>query len=343
MYKTGIACLNLASKIDSMRAVLLIICVVFLVSCTRQTCRESVQPKPVSLEVERLEQELFESNSSKDIEAFLKGHSDFAQFFLHSDQYPADSILANRMFGLIQNPSIDTLYQESVTAFKNFDQVVKTLEDGLGRLKVYYPSAPTPKIQTAVTGLYNDLFISNEHIMIGMDFFIGKNASYKPQQIPDYILSRYTTEHLSASILQFISSQFIATSRGDAMLAEMIDYGKSYYLLSKILPCTPERILIGYTQKEWEDVFENDKIIWANFVQNEWLYETDHTMKQRFLGERPNVYEIGEKCPGRIGRWLGWQIVNAYAEKTGATVQQIMAETDFNKIFTESKYKPSSS
>lgn len=319
------------------------ISVVFLVSCTRQTCRDSVEPEAIVLKVERLEQELFQSESSRDVEGFLKNNPDFAQLFLHSDQYPADSILANRMFSLIRNPSIDTLYQESRSAFENFDEVVGTLEDALGRLKVYYPKAPSPVVQTCVTGLYNDLFISNEHIMIGMDFFIGESASYKPQQIPDYILSRYTTDHLAASIVQFISSQFIATSRGDAMLAEMIDYGKSYYLLSKILPCTPERILIGYTHEEWQDVFKNDKIIWANFVQNEWLYETDHTMKQRFLGERPNVYEIGDKCPGRIGRWLGWQIVNAYAEKSGATVQQIMAETDYNKIFTESKYKPSGS
>ncbi|WP_436514635.1 gliding motility lipoprotein GldB [Ekhidna sp. To15] len=326
-----------------MRVVLLMICVVFFASCASEPCRDSVQPESIVLEVDRLEQELFSRKSVEEVEGFLESHPDFAKFFLHSDQYPTNTILAERMFGLIQNPSIDTLYQESVEAFKNFDEVVNTLEEGLGRLKTYYPQTPSPRVQTAVTGLYNDLFISNEHIMIGMDFFIGEGASYKPQQIPNYILARYTTQHLAASILQFVSSQYIQTGRGDQMLSEMIDYGKSYYLLSKILPCTPERILIGYTEDEWEDVFENDQIIWANFVQNEWLYETNHTVKQKFLGERPNVYEIGDKCPGRIGRWLGWQIVNAYAEKTGASVTEIMAETDLNKLFTQSGYKPSGS
>ncbi|MEO9868999.1 gliding motility lipoprotein GldB [Ekhidna sp.] len=324
-----------------MRVVLLIICVVFLSSCNTESCRDSVEPLDVMLEVERLEQELFKSSSADEVEKFLEYHVDFAQFFLHSDQYPSNDILAKSIFDLIQNPSIDTLYEESSQAFKDFNEVVASLEEGLGRLKVYYPQTPSPMVQTAVTGLYNDLFISNEHIMIGMDFFIGKNASYKPQQIPDYILSRYTTDHLAASILQFISSQYIATSLGDAMLNEMIDYGKSYYLLSKILPCTPERILIGYTEEEWKDVFDNDAIIWANFVENELLYETSHKKKQKFLGERPNVYEIGEKCPGRIGRWVGWQIVNSYAKKTGATLEQIMSEQDANKLFTQSGYKPS--
>lgn len=326
-----------------MRAVHLMICVVFLAACSNEACRESVSPETVVLEVDRLEKELFESESPEDVESFLDSHVDFAKFFLHSDQYPSNSVLANQMFRLISNPSIDTLYRESVDAFQDFDEVVQTLEEGLGRLKVYYPQTQSPRVQTVVTGLYNDLFISNDHIMIGMDFFIGENASYKPQQIPNYILQRYTTEHLAASILQFVSSQYISTSRGDEMLAEMIDYGKSYYLLSKILPCTPERILIGYSEEEWNDVFENDKIIWANFVQNEWLYETNHTVKQKFLGERPNVYEIGDKCPGRIGRWLGWQIVNAYAEKTGASVTDIMAETDLNMLFSKSGYKPSGS
>jgi len=120
----------------------------------------------------------------------------------------------------------------------------------------------------------------------------------------------------------------------------MIDHGKSYYLLSKLLPCTSENILIGYTEEEWKESFENDAIIWANFVENKLLYETNHQMKQKFLGERPNVYEIGEKCPGRIGRWLGWQIVKSYVDQTGVSVQGLMNETDANKLFSASKYKP---
>ncbi|MFK7954351.1 MAG: gliding motility lipoprotein GldB [Ekhidna sp.] len=323
-----------------MRAVILILLVLFLSACGRETCRESVEPLKVVLEVERLENELFAAKSQTDVEDFLSNHPDFAQFFLHSDQYPADSVLAQKIFTLIKNPAIDTLYQEAMDAFPNFENIVSNLESSLGRLKVYYPQTPSPKVQTAVTGLYNDMFITNEHVMIGLDFFIGQNASFKPQQIPNYILRRYSPEHLSASIMQFISSQYILPGKGDAMLTEMIDYGKSYYLLSKIMPCTPASILIGYTDEEWSDIFENEEIIWANFVQNELLYETNHGTKQKFLGERPNVYEIGEKCPGRIGRWLGWQIVNAYVDRTGISVEDLMKETDHTQIFRQSGYKP---
>ena len=176
--------------------------------------------------------------------------------------------------------------------------------------------------------------------MIGMDFFVGEGATYKPLDIPNYILRRYNSEHLPAIIMKFISSQYVKPGKGESMLAEMIDFGKTYYLLDKIMPCTPQRVLIGYTEQEWEESFEFESIIWANFVENEILYETNHLIKQKFLAERPNVYEIGDRCPGRIGAWLGWQIVNAYMEKSDISIQELLNETDHNKIFTQSGYKP---
>ena len=333
--------LHFSPKIASMRATCLIISLIFLASCNKQPCRQTVEPQKITLEVERLERELFQSTSAEEVEGFLEKHNDFSLFFLHADQYPPDS-MANTLFRLIHDPSIDTLYREAVDAFQHFDMLVQNVEDGLGRLKVFFPETPSPKIQTIVTGLYNDLFISNKHIMIGMDFFIGKEATFQPQQIPNYILRRYNTEHLPANILQFISGQYITTTKGEAMLSEMINYGKSYYLLSKILPCTPEHVLIGYTEEEWNTSFEHDEIIWANFVENKLIYETNHHIKKKFLGDRPNVHEIGDKCPGRIGQWLGWQIINAYAEKSGVSVRQLMSETDANKIFNQSGYKPTS-
>ena len=324
-----------------MPRVLFIGLLLFVLSCNDEICRDSVTPKSIELEVQRIDSELFQSSSVQEIENVLNRHDSFARLFLDADEYPSREILADRMFQLLQNPSIDTLYNESVEAFLNIDELILTIQEALGRLQVFFPNAPTPVLQTAVTGLYKDLVITNEQIIIGMDFFIGRNASYPPQQIPDYILKRYTVEHLPANIMQFISSQFIRQSAGETMLAEMIDHGKSYFLLSKLLPCTPENILMGYTQEEWKDSFENDATIWASFIENELLYETNHQMKQKFLGERPNVYEIGEKCPGRIGRWLGWQIVKSYVDQTGAGVEDLMAEQDANLIFRRSEYKPS--
>lgn len=325
-----------------MRGVVLLILVVFFSACSRESCRESIDPVSVNLKVERLEKDLFSTNSPEEIVSFLDANQAFASYFLDGRPSSSKDAVAQQIHQLVSNPSIDTLYNESVKSFEKAKNVISEIESGYGRLKAFYPQTQIPKVQTVVTGLAEggDLLITNEHLIIGLDFFIGAEASFKPINIPNYILRRYNMQHLPSIVLQFVSSQYVAPGKGEAMLTEMIDFGKAYYLLSKVLPCTPERILIGYTEEEWNDVFQNDEIIWANFVQKEWLYETNHSIKQKFLGERPNVYEIGDKCPGRIGAWLGWQIVNAYMKNTDTSLQQLMSETDHNKIFGASGYKP---
>ena len=64
-------------------------------------------------------------------------------------------------------------------------------------------------------------------------------------------------------------------------------------------------------------------------------------MKNKFIGESPNVYEISEKCPGRIGAWLGWEIVKKYMDKNPeVSIVDLMNDTDAHRIFQMSGYKP---
>jgi hypothetical protein len=58
------------------------------------------------------------------------------------------------------------------------------------------------------------------------------------------------------------------------------------------------------------------------------------------MGERPYVAEINAKIPGRIGRWMGWQIVENFAEKTDASLPEVMGTRDVQEIFTQARYKP---
>jgi gliding motility-associated lipoprotein GldB len=316
---------------------------VLLLACNEDKCRESsVQSDPAKLDIERLEKVLFKAKSADQVEAIFRNNPGFAIGFLDSDQYPSNAIVAQRFFNLINNPSIDTLYQEVEAEYNNFDRIENQIAGAFGKLQKIYPQTTVPKIQTVVTGLYRDISFSDSLIVIGLDHFLGENAKYKPLDVPDYIYKRYSKQHMSSIIMSFIAGQFNKSNLEDkTMLAEMIDYGKTYYMVSELLPCIPENIIIGYTDKEWSDSKANDDIIWANIIENELLYEVNHTKKNKFMGERPNVFEIGEDCPGRIGRWVGWQIVNAYMKQNPqTTIQELMDMTNAQTIFEKSKYKP---
>jgi uncharacterized protein YjaZ len=49
--------------------------------------------------------------------------------------------------------------------------------------------------------------------------------------------------------------------------------------------------------------------------------------------------EIDRESPGRIGQWLGWQIVKSYMENNDVTLDQLL-KTEPTVIFNKSKYKP---
>jgi uncharacterized protein YjaZ len=64
-------------------------------------------------------------------------------------------------------------------------------------------------------------------------------------------------------------------------------------------------------------------------------------IKQKYLSERPKTVEVGEECPGRIAQWVGWEIVKKYmATHPDVSLSDLMKNTDAEKIFRESKYKP---
>ncbi len=325
-----------------MRALGLMILIVLLIeSCGQEKCRDVAPLETmVDIEIIRTEHELFASKSVEEVIAYLKKYPKLTTYFWHGYDYPNDSILASRIFPQIQHPSVDTVYQESIQAFEKMDEVEEELKEAFGRLKQIYPESKTPKVYSAVSVFYNDLFISDSLIVVGLDHFIGKDATYAPQDIPGYILKRYNKEHMASMIMQFVSGHYVRAGNKQTLLSDMIDFGKTYYLNSRLMPCTPDSILIGFTPQQMKDVGANREVIWANFVENQLLYDTDHFIKKKFLSERPNVYEIGENCPGRIGAWIGWEIVESYMANNEVSIIDLMNDTDHHKIFELSGYKP---
>jgi hypothetical protein len=295
----------------------------------------------VSIQVERIDRELFETKDNTEVLTFLEQNEEMAQGFLFSHEYPDLKILADRLYGVINDRFIDTLYNESIAQYKEHETGVSDdFNEAFSRLKALYPELKTPRVQTMVSGLYNDLYISNDLIVIGIDYYIGETASFKPVDLPDYILQRYQYEYLVPSILGFYVDPLIKPAKQSTLLSEMITYGKIYYLISQLLPCVSPYQIMGYSSEVMDDVLANQEIIWANFIENQWLYETNEFTKKKFIGERPNVYEIGEKCPGRIGAWLGWQIVSGYVDNNEVSVKELLLQDDHHMIFTKSKYKP---
>ncbi len=263
--------------------------------------------------------------------------------FFARKNYPSDSVFINQLFERFVHPSLDTLLMETKKTFGDGHALKEEFRIAFANMKYYYPDFQVPRVETVITGLLegNDLFVSDTLIIVGLDYYLGKKGKYRPKMY-EYMLRRYQKNFIipSTLLLYGIDSKYNHVNLSDrTVLGEMIAYGKAYYFAKRMLPCSPDSVFIGYTSKEIEGAKVNQDMIWKRLVDDEALFSTSQQMKQRFIAERPKTYEVGNECPGRIGTWVGWQIVNEYMrQNTQTTLSDLMKMTDAQKIFKGSKY-----
>lgn len=293
---------------------------------------------------EFLEDSLPAITTKEELVQFLTKHPDTRDYFFNRQAYANDSVFINRLFSRFSNPYLDTLLQETHKVFGTGEFIKQNFTEAYTNLKYYYPDFQPPRIQTLISGLETDLFATDSAIYIGLDYFLGSGAPYRPNNMYEYMLRRYTRDFIvpSVMLLTGVDSRFNRTNEEDkTVLAEMIAYGKAYYFAKRMLPCVPDTLLIGYTTQEWEGSVAYEHLIWSRLVQDEVLFSTSHLVKQRYISERPKTVEVGADCPGRIGQWVGWRIVEKYmAENPDITLPQLMNNADAPGIFKASGYKP---
>lgn len=295
------------------------------------------------VQIENLQDALIKPKSEEELSYFLDRHPVLRDYFLRKLEYPNQEFFIKEQFSKFNNPHIDTLYQEVKSTFGDLSELKEEFTRAFMHIKYYYPDFVPPKIQTAISGFDTDLIVSDTLIIIGLDYYLRPDAKYRPRQMYDYMLRRYQPEYIvpSTILLMGISAQYNRVDeRNNTILADMIAYGKSFYFTKHMMPCVPDSILIWYTTEEIEGAKYNEDKIWKHFIDNQLLYQTSHMVKRKYLDERPKTYEIDEKCPGRIGTWLGWQIVKQYAAKSGKPLQEIMENADADLLFRQSGYKP---
>ena len=101
-----------------------------------------------------------------------------------------------------------------------------------------------------------------------------------------------------------------------------------------------DTLLFGYTTQELAESNAFQGEVWEHFIDNSLLFKKDEVTKTKYVGERPKTPEIGPACPGSIGRWLGWRIVDQYwKQNPKVTLTKLMTDPDYNSLFLKSGYR----
>jgi len=327
--------------------ILVIFFLLLISGCKTKGVECAFQPETsaikVDLDFNSLEDSVLAIRTKQQLVNFFSRHYVMRDVFFNRPGYPNDSVFINELFQRFTNPSFDTLLLETKRVFNDGAELKKEFAAAFTNLKYYYPEIRLPRIETVITGLESDLFVSDTLIIVGLDYYLGAGAKYRPNMY-EYMLRRYKKDFVvpSAMLLYGIDSRInIVDQKDKSVLADMVAYGKAYYFAKQMLPCVADSVFIGYSAEEIEGARENQNLIWKRMVQDEVFFNTTQQIKQKYISERPKTYEVGDQCPGRIGAWVGWQIVDAYSKRNPkVSMPEFMRTSDAQLILKGSKYRP---
>ncbi len=286
----------------------------------------------VSVKVNRFDKAFF--NAKKEQLPMLK-----KQYPLLFPKEVSDSI----WWAKIQNPYERNLYKKVQQTFGDFSEEKKQLKRLFQHITYYDSTFVAPKIITLINGLdyENKVIYADSLLLVSLDMFLGKKDTCYAH-FPAYLQTQFDKKQLLPNVAQSIIDRQFQPKRQRQFIYSLINEGKKMYLKDVYLPQLSDATKIGYTDKELAWARDNEMGIWKYFVENKLLYSTDTKLVERFILNAPfsKFYtEIDRESSGRIGVWLGWQMVRSYMKNNDVSLQKLLA-TDAIEIMKKSKYKP---
>ena len=317
------------SKIISGLAVILI-----FVGCKSDNSKESeILALPVSIVIERFDQK-FHRSSADQIPDLKKNYS-----FLFPEKF-SDSVWVNR-----QKDSLQLMLLNTVDSlFPSMIPIENELEYLFKHIKYYFPKTVIPR----VVGLINNVDYQSKTIyadsllLISLDTYFGADHPLY-DGIPSYVKQEMDIKYISSHIVDKFAEYKLLSPKDRTLLSQMIYYGKEIYLKDLILPSKTDAVKMNYTEKQIQWANDNEVYMWQYFIEKQLLYQTTPSLIQRFIEPAPfsKFYlEIDNESPGRIGIWLGWQVIRSYMDRYPQTDINTLLNLPAQTIFSKSNYKP---
>lgn len=309
--------------------------------------KNTEQNRSEELKINRLDKELFEYIKLPSVLAekqILSKNKELLEALAQTlnIQYTTDTEMLSALKKYFSHPSLFDIYKTTEGEFINMSKYEEELSAVLKRASsVMVISQPT-YFYTHVSGFKENIIAINNIISLSLDKYLGENFKYytgyfdaeeRSQMIPKMIVRDYT--------IGWILSNYVKSGnmKNDNLLAHFIYQGKLYYILSELLPDYSINELMGCSLREIDWYKEHEKHLWKEIVKNNYLYSNDKGIINTWMLDKDIPYFTMSDSPGKVGYWIGYQLVKKYMSNTSGSIKELL-EMDDSIILKKSKYTP---
>lgn len=296
-----------------------------------------------------LENEISKINTNIEIERFDKLFAEVnaeklpdlkqAYPFMFSNKIKDSFWLAKKNDSLQQ-----VLFKEVDDTFSSIKDTEAEIESLFNHLKYYFPEFNPPRVITTTNDVdyRNRVVVTDTIVVVSLDTYLGSDHEFYGG-IQKFIRANFNKNQIVVDLASQYAQKYVYQSAHRTFLDEMIYFGKILYFKDKVIPFKTEAQRIGYNQEELNWAIANESYIWRYFVERELLFSTDKKLSSRFIVDAPfskfYLEEIDTDSPGKVGQFIGWQIVKAYMNQNNVSLKEMLI-TSPEEIYNNTKFKP---
>ena len=208
--------------------------------------------------------------------------------------------------------------------------------------KYHFPDYEVPRIITFNGGFNQSIVTGTGFIAIGLDKYLGKdNPLYEMLAIPEFAKVEMIPGRIPFDVMRaYALMEFPYNDSVDNLIYKMIYNGRLLYFLDACFPNRSDMEKIVYNEHQilYCQTFEKD--MWTYLVSKKLLFSTDFLLIRKFTENAPFTSDFGNDSPPRTGNWIGWQIVRSYMKNNDISLEELMYETNYQKLLNNSQYNP---
>ncbi len=238
------------------------------------------------------------------------------------------------------NEAVSRLYADTETKFATDTAWFHEVQNAFHRYGELFPRQGQPRILTHISGLNQSIVTVDSLLSISLDCYLGADYPLYEQRYYLYERPLHESDRIAIDATEvWLRTLYPYQSKRNALLDRMVYEGKILYALSLIFPRSDSFGLLGYTQAQSQWCETNESEIWRQIIAKKHLFNTESMLINKYIEPAPFVSALHQDSPGRLGRWVGFQIVDAYVKKKGISIVELLEASDnAGEILSESKY-----
>lgn len=299
----------------------------------------------IEINLLRYEQDLFNIDQGNMAAAFAQMYGKYPDNIVAKGAWENMAML-NSIKGFLNDPVIQEIYQETEAQYADMSEFKKQITPALTLYLTHFPGETIPDFCTLVSGIDFDMpqvFGYKNTIFICLDMYLGKDCKFYGQSgMPKYIAARCDKKYMApdcfskALVYKHLPDKTLVT-----LLDNMVDAGKKMLFTQTMFPATDPQDILGYSKEQYKWAVSHESAVWHRMIEKNLVYDNSDDVVRRMMDEAPFTRDFGNDSPGRMGVFIGFQIVQSYMKThPGTTLKDLMKMTDSQKFLKESGYKP---